>query len=128
MKENKLTIKINKPLYRVFELTINPDFTPEWIDFVVQEKAEYPIKVGTIYKNQNKDGVWTEYIVSDFEENKVFELKSLNSPYVVRYTYDRISESETEMAYNEWMIEGELAEPFEIRHLESLKRIIENNL
>ena len=86
MKENKLTIKIKQPLYRVFDTTINPNFTPEWIDNVLEEKAEYPIKVGTIYKNRGKDGIWNEYIVSDFEEFKKFELKSLNSPYVVRYT------------------------------------------
>ncbi len=125
MKENKLTIKIKQPLYRVFEMTINPDFTSEWIDNVLEEKAEYPIKVGTIYKNRGKDGIWNEYIVSDFEEFKKFELKSLNSPYVVRYTYERISEIETELTYHEWMIDGELVEPFEIRHLEKLKEILE---
>lgn len=125
MKENKLIVRIKKPLYRVFELTINPDFTPEWIDFVEEEKAEYPIKVGTMYRNRRKDSAWNEYIVSDFIENKVFELKSLNSPFVVRYTYERISDEETELTYHEWMTDGELAEPFEMRHLEKLKEILE---
>lgn len=125
MKENKLTIRINKPLHRVFELTINPDFTPQWIDIVEEEKAEYPIKIGTTYKNKGKVGEWNEYVVSDFRENEVFELKSLNSPYVVRYTYKRISENETELTYHEWMTEGELSEPFEMRHLEKLKEILE---
>lgn len=127
MKENKLTIKIKKPLYRVFELTINPDFTPEWIDIVEEEKAEYPIKVGTTYSNKGKTGDWNEYVVSDFVENKVFELKSLNSPYVVRYTYERISDDETELTYHEWMNEGELTEPFEMKHLEKLKEILEKS-
>ncbi len=125
MKENKLTIKINKPVSKVFERTINPDFTPEWIDFVEEEKAEYPIKFGTVYKNKSKAGVWNEYIVSDFQENKVFELKSTTSPYAVRYTYERISENETELIYHEWMNEGELTEPFEMRHLEKLKEVLE---
>lgn len=127
MKENKLTIKINERVERVFELTINLAFTSEWIDFVQKEEAEYPIKVGTIYKNTSKAGVMNEYIVSDFVEFKVFELKSLNSPYVVRYTCDRLSENETELTYHEWMNEGELVEPFEMRHLERLKSVIENH-
>jgi hypothetical protein len=125
MKENKLTIRINKPWHRVFELTINPEFTPEWIDTVEEEKAEYPIKIGTIYKNKGKDGVWNEYIVSDFQESKVFELKSLNSPYVVCYTYARISDDETELTYHEWMTDGEIAEPFEMKHLNKLKEVLE---
>lgn len=125
MKENKLTVKINQPIHRVFELTINPAFTPEWIDFVEEERADYPIKVGTIYKNKSKTGVSNEYIVSDFVEFKTFELKSMNSPYVVRYNYVRISENETELTYHEWMNEGELAEPFEMRHLEKLRGLLE---
>lgn len=125
MQENKLTIKIKKPVHKVFELTINPNFTSEWIDIVEEERADYPIKPGTIYKNKGKSGEWNEYIVSDFIENKVFELKSLNSTYVVRYTYERISADETELTYHEWMSEGELSEPFEMRHLEKLKNILE---
>ena len=126
MQENKLIIKIKKPVHKVFELTINPNFTPEWIDIVEEEHADYPIKPGTIYKNKGKSGEWNEYIVSDFIENKVFELKSLNSSYVVRYTYERISEDETGLTYHEWMNEGEISEPFEMRHLEKLKNILES--
>lgn len=125
MKENKLTIKISKSVHEVFEFTINPDNTPKWIDEVAEELAEYPIKVGTKYKNRGDEEGWTEYFVSDFEKDKIFELKALNSPYVVRYTYKTISPTETELTYHEWMEEGELDKPFAMKTLENLKQILE---
>ncbi len=61
----------------VFAFCINPKNTPLWLDSVATEKAnQWPITVGTIYKNQNKLGKWSTYTVTVFIENEVFELAS----------------------------------------------------
>jgi hypothetical protein len=41
MKENKLTIVIDKDIQTVFEYTTNPSNTHVWIDFIAEEIAEY---------------------------------------------------------------------------------------
>ncbi|MEI7563640.1 MAG: hypothetical protein WCJ39_08670 [bacterium] len=52
MKENKLTIIINKPINEVFEFSTNPKNTHLWVDSIKEEITnEYPPKMGTIYKN-----------------------------------------------------------------------------
>ena len=62
MRENKIAIKIKRPVSEVFDFTTNPRNTPKWIESIAEEKAnELPIRVGTIYRNKNKDGIWTEY-------------------------------------------------------------------
>lgn len=126
MKENKLTISINKPKTAVFGFTINPDNTPLWIESIVSEKAnERPVGVGTRYTNIDSAGEEHIYEVSEILEGKIFELKSIPSGYTVRYTYKEISPTESEMEYHEWVEEGELKEPFEQKNLDKLKVVME---
>jgi len=48
MKENKISIIINKPIEEVFEFTTNPKNTHLWITSIVEEVSdEYPPKIGT---------------------------------------------------------------------------------
>jgi len=126
MKENKISIGINRPVSEVFEFTINPNNTHLWIDSIVREETnESPIKLGTEYKNLNKKGEWARYKVVQFKLNDIFEMKQENSPYSVRYTYEPISDTETKLTYHEWVEEGELDGPFTIDVLEKLKKMIE---
>ena len=126
MKENKLTIIINKSASEVFNFGLNPINTPSWVDSIIHEEVDgFPIKEGTIYRHTNPDGEWSEYVVSRFKENEMFELTKKNSAYRVMYTFKPISETQTELNYFERMEEGKLTELFQIKSLEKLKKIVE---
>ncbi len=128
MQENKITIIINKPIEEVFEFTTNPKNTHLWIPSISEEVAEeYPPKIGTQYKNRGDNSDWDFYKVVDFQENKIFTLTDLDGNYHVRYTYCKLSDSQTEMEYFEWMENGELSNPFTEDIIQKLKSVMESN-
>lgn len=125
MTSNKLTIRINKPISEVFSWTINPENTALWIDGMNKEEADLPIQVGSHYRNYwGAENKMNEYILTQFEENKLFQLESVSGTLKVRYTYTPISDNETELEYLESDEQG-LASPFEQSVLEKLKAIME---
>ncbi len=126
MKTNKLTIRINKPVSEVFDFTINPQNTPRWIDFIVEETIDgKEIQLGTRYTNRDKEGKINLYEVTRFENEKVFELQSVPPQYTVAYTYTPISDTETELEYFEWIDSGELSSPFPMSAMQKLKEVME---
>jgi hypothetical protein len=126
MRENQLSIEINCPIKEVFEFTINPKNTPLWIDTIMSEDAsEWPIQLGTEYKNVSKDGDWTLYKVTQFKPNAAFELKQKNGLYHVLYKYEPISSFKTKLTYIEWVDDGELNHPLPLSMLKKLKKVVE---
>lgn len=125
MKENKITIVIDKPVDKVFEFTTNPQNTHLWIPSISVEVAdEYPPKINTIYKNRGESNGWDEYKVVDIKRNEVFMLSDLDENYFVKYTYRKLDDNKTEMEYFEWMTNGELRNPFTESILGNLKKTI----
>lgn len=123
-----LQIRINKPVEETFEFVTNPKNTPAWIDAIEQEEtSEWPIKVGTVYRNANKEGVWSEYVVSmlDDRKDKMFCLKQKDGGYSVKYNFEPTSEGGTKLTYTEWMKSGPLENPLKYEALEKLKEILE---
>ena len=126
MRENKITVIIDKSIDEVFEFTTNPQNTHLWIPSISEEVAdEYPPKINTKYRNRGDNNNWDEYKVVDYQKNKVFILSDLDDNYFVKYTYHQLDNNKTEMEYFEWMTEGKLSNPFTEDILGNLKKVME---
>ena len=127
MKDKKLTIQINKPASEVFAFTTDPKNTSAWVGSIVAEQTnEWPARLGTAYKNQNRKGQWSTYTMTDFKENETFTMTAEDKNYHVRYTFRPISEDSVELEYYEWVDNGEIEDPFTQGILEKLKTVLEN--
>jgi hypothetical protein len=142
IKSHTLTITIARPAKAIFDFTLNPDNTAKWVDGIVAEEAdEQPPKLGTIYKNQNPAGEWTEYEIVGFEPTQHFTMARSGSSYRVRYSFKPADEDETkaaaksddepqpeatELEYREWVEDGELDNLFPAEALQKLKSLLES--
>ena len=125
MKEVKLTVVIKRPAHEVFDFTLNPENTPKWIDGIVKEEADpLPARIGTVYRNQNRQGQWTEYEITALEAGSMFVLSRKDGAYHVKYTLTP-TKGHTELEYLEWTDEGELEDPFTQEPLQKLKQVME---
>jgi len=126
MHNKTYTVVINKPLHETFLASLNPKNTPKWIDSMVEEQAsEFPPKLGTTYRNRGEAGDWSEFSITEFEQDKVFTLSQKSGAYNVRYVFKPIADDQTELTYTEWETEGKLANPLPEESIQKLKRLIE---
>ena len=124
MKENKLTIKINKPLAEVFAFCITPPKVTLWASgFINETTNEWPVKIGTVYTEYKDDNTSFKIIVTDYKENEYIEWKTEDGNYHVRYTFTQLNPNMTQLTYVET---GDWIEPFTQEILEKLKSAIEN--
>lgn len=126
MKENRVSIVINRPIGEVFEFTTNPKNTHRWIPSLTEEVAdEYPPKAGTLYKNRRENGEWNVYRVVKFIPNRSFVMSEGDGNFSVRYTYKEIGDNTTALTFLGWVKEGELTKTFSDTVLQGLKEIME---
>lgn len=90
MRENKLTIFINRPVKEVFEYSLESNNVPKWITSIKEEiPEERPVKLGTQLRNigiNSKE--WNKYKMIELNPPKTFTLKRLNGDYFVKYVGD----------------------------------------
>jgi uncharacterized protein YndB with AHSA1/START domain len=123
---NTLIITINKPVAEVFEAALNPANTPKWIDSMAEEQtSQWPVQLGTEYRNRGATGDWTKYQVTAFKPNQLFELSESSGGYRVKYTFTPKGPHATELQYSEWVGGGQLEHPLSIDALRKLKAVIE---
>lgn len=109
MKVLKRTITINKPVAIAFDFAINPENTPKWVDSIVAEQTnEWPVKIGTMYRNQRTNAEWSEYEVVAFQPNKTFVLQQKQDDFYVGYTFKPTEDDATELEYSIWSEKKEL--------------------
>ena len=127
MRENKLTIFINKPIKEVFDYSLESNNVPKWITSIKEEiPEERPVKLGTQLRNIGINGKeWNKYKMIEFNPPKTFTLKRLNGDYFVKYTCSEKDEG-TEFEYFKWAENGDLDGLMEMSALELLKEQIEN--
>ena len=126
MRSNRLNVQILKPVTEVFAYTTNPQNTPKWISTIMEEQTnEWPPKIGSIYRNKDAAGGWSQYEVANIVPNQIFELMSTDGTFHCRYTYKPLADYKCEMEYFEWHDTDELSEPFKQEYLNKLKRLVE---
>lgn len=126
MKENKLTIRVHKPVHELFLFTITTPNSTRWIPSIVKEETnEWPVRIGTIYTLATKDRSSSNVTVSDIKEDTLVEWVSEDNNYHCRYTFSPIDKDSSELEYFEWMDRGELIEPFVLETLKKLKSVLE---
>lgn len=127
MKENLLTIYIDKPIEEVFEYSLESDNVPKWITSIEKEiPTERPVKLGTKLNNISiGSDTWNQYEVIEIIPPKTFTLKLLNGDYYVKYTCTEKGAG-TDFEYYEWAEFGELEDIMGMDALERLKEQIEN--
>ena len=121
----RLSIQIEKPVSEIISFVLNPKNTPLWIDSIVKEETnEWPVKLGSIYRNQSQNGDWNEYTLAELKDNG-FTMVQKDGNYHVQYTLTPLSGNSTDFEYYEWVESGELENPFTIEILEKLKKVLE---
>lgn len=124
MKELKQTIVINKPIEEVFTFTINPANTSKWVESIVTEQTnEWPVKLGAIYRSQNRAGEWAELELTALEPNKAFTMRMVDGSEV-RYSFTAPNTDITKLDYV-WASDGLLDASFLDSILTKLKTVIE---
>ena len=79
MKENTISVFINRPVEEVFTFSLDSSKLPLWFESIAEEiPSEVPAKLGTILKNRGHNSdKWNEYEIVEFVPNKLFTLSQI---------------------------------------------------
>jgi uncharacterized protein YndB with AHSA1/START domain len=74
MKENTISIHINRPVEEVFVFSLDSSKLPLWFESISEEiPSEIPARLGTILKNRGHNSEkWSEYEITEFVPNTFF--------------------------------------------------------
>lgn len=121
MNKVEQSILINKSAPDVFAFSINPKNTPKWVTVVVEEEtSEVPTRLGTIYKNKDTSGNWSEFEITAFEDGKMFELTKKDDAHHVRYIFNPLNSVQCELEYCVWVEAGDVAERFSASNIQAI--------
>jgi len=127
MEKNILSVVINRPVQEVFGFALNPINSPKWIDGMLEETATpWPAEKGTFYHEKWVDGSESGYELIELTSPTTFTMKKSGDTYHVRYEFEVVEDSVTQMTYSEWVESGVLEDPFTQSALDKLKVVIEN--
>lgn len=122
MKTNEIRIVINSPFETVFEYTIEPKNTKNWVEGSIEMKTDTEqINIGTQYSNE-----FITREVTDYERDKFIELADVDGVYKCSYTFRKIDENSTELIFFESHDDGSEPEyQLEKQHFQKLKELLE---
>jgi hypothetical protein len=127
MKDNKLSININRSAAEVFDFTVTPPNSTLWIPSIIaEETTELPIRLGTVYTLTEDSGDQFNVTVSSLEQDKIVEWVSTDNNYHCRYTYTLLDDNTTQLDYYEWVDTGEVESPMQPDALRLLKQTLES--
>ena len=124
MKANEIRITIASPQEKVFEYTLEPKNTPQWVSDVIEMKTDTDqIDLGTKYFNE-----FITREVIDYDRNSFIELADVEGPYSCSYSFRKIDDEHTELIYFESHSDGsEIEYPMDKQSFERLKNLLEKN-
>lgn len=124
MKVNEIRITIIAPISEVFEFTLEPQNTKQWVTDSVEMKTDTnQINLGTKYINK-----FITREVTDYDCNRFIELSDIDGSYVCSYSFRKIDDEATEIIFFESHDDGsELEYPLDQKNFEKLKELLENN-
>lgn len=125
------SITIDKSPHVVFEFCLDPKNTHLWVESVLEEKTnEWPVKLGTVYRNRRKDGNWSEYEIVSLEQDRQFVMRSADG-MLVKYVFTPIPPTATKLDYSLTFDSGipnpSLDTKFLDKLLNELKAVIERS-
>lgn len=130
MSEIRTSITINRPAHDIFEFTLDPDNTPKWVPSVVREIAnERPARLGTVYRNQDAQGDWTEFEIAAIEPDSRFVMSKQGDDIHVIYDLRPLGDDRCELVYSVRSENDQLGERFtpQVLHdiIKNLKVVME---
>ena len=127
MQDTKFSVQVNVPVDDLFRYAVSPWNAHLWMEGVAAEECSpWPPQAGVShYRTKDVGGVWASYLLTAWEQDKLFELTKTDGSLVLRYTFSDLGGGVSQIDYEGRVKEGDAALPFTQESLEKLKRVLE---